>query len=108
VTVYGRVRRTNKSSSGHQFLNFDNTDLTVICRKSDISNFKNGAPAETFRDKDVEITGRLERYRDKLQIRLVKPDQIRIVRPEGLATISGVELKEVRKNGWLSPAGLVL
>ncbi len=107
VTVYGRVERTNKSRSGHQFLNFRDTELTVICRSADVANFKNGAPADRYRGKDVEVTGRLELYKEKLQIRLRDPRQIRIVQPETPAKIAGVELREIRRNHWLSPAGLV-
>lgn len=108
VTVFGRVARTNKSSSGHHFLNFENTELTVICRSEDVAHFKNGTPAETFRGKDVEVTARLELYRDKLQLRIRQPDQIRIVEPVAAKNAgAAVELKQVGKDHWISPAGLV-
>jgi hypothetical protein len=113
VTVYGRVVRTSTSSrSRHQFLNFYDDAVSVICFAEDVGNFEGGGPASLFKDKDVEITGRLERYRDKLQIKLRTPSQIRIVSRSSSTTAPAnpttpsVELKKIGPDTWLSPAGL--
>ena len=83
ATVYGRVERTGKSSrSGHQFLNFANTEFSVVCLAPDVANFKQGPPADLYQDKDVEVTGTVELYRGKVQIRLREPSQIKVAEPE--------------------------
>ena len=112
VAVFGRVTATGVSeSSGHHFLNFDNRDFSVICFASDVGNFTTGKPAELYKGRDVEITGVLERYREKLQIRLRDPAQIKIVaaaaaKPPPAAGSPKVELKKIGSETWLSPAGL--
>ena len=63
VTVFGRVIGTNVSDrSGHHFLNFENSELSVICFASDLDSFSSSRPAERYRSRDIEITGLLERY----------------------------------------------
>jgi hypothetical protein len=122
VTVFGRVTATNVSDrSGHHFLNFENPELSVICFASDLGGFTPGKPAERYRGQNIEITGVLERYRDKLQIRLRDPSQIKIVemapanpdpvkpvpvKPAPSPGTPPVELKKVGPDTWLSPAGL--
>ena len=112
VTVYGRVTGTNVSAgSGHHFLNFENPEFAVICFASDLDKFTSGKPAERYRSCHVEITGALERYRDKLQIRLREPAQIKIddsptAKPGKPPAAKKVELKKVGSDTWLSPAGL--
>ncbi len=112
ATVFGRVTGTNVANrSGHHFLNFENPEFTVICFASDLVKFSSGQPAERYRGRDVEITGLVERYRDKLQIRLREPAQIRILasppaKPGEPTAASKVELKKIGPETWLSPAGL--
>ncbi len=126
VTVCGRVTGTAVSdSSGHHFLNFDNREFSVICFAADLGNFTAGKPAESYKAREIEITGVLERYRDKLQIRLRDPAQIKIVsatdakpaapaakpasagaQPVPASGSSAVELKKIGPDTWLSPAGL--
>jgi len=117
MTVYGRVTASSVSErSGHHFLNFDNREFSVICFASDLSNFTSGKPAELYRGRDIEITGLLERYRDKLQMRLRDPEQVKIVESAAGKSASSksapspdaakVELKKVGAAAWLSPAGL--
>jgi hypothetical protein len=112
VTVYGRVTGTGVSdSSGHHFLNFDNREFSVICLAADLGNFTTGKPAELYKGREIEITGVLERYREKPQIRLRDPAQIKIVaataaKPAPPAGLPKVELKKIGSETWLSPAGL--
>lgn len=112
VTVHGRVTSTGVSQrSGHHFLNFDNREFSVICHASDLSNFTSGKPAELYKGREIEITGLVERYQDKLQIRLREPAQIKFAEPTATrsapsASPAKVELKKIGATTWLSPAGL--
>lgn len=112
VTVHGPVTSTGVSQrSGHHFLNFENREFSVICQASDLSNFTSGKPAELYKGREIEITGLVERYQDKLQIRLRDPAQIKFAeptaaRPAPSASPAKVELKKIGAETWLSPAGL--
>ncbi len=106
VTVVGLVERTGQSRSGHQFLNFANSELTVVCYPEHVANFRDGKPAEVYRHQDVEIVGKVELYQGKVQLRLRSPDQIRIASPAQSVPAKGIQLKEIGKETWLSPVGL--
>ena len=131
VTVTGKVSRTSQSKSGHHFLNFYSSNLTVFCAKPDAAKFKSGGPAKLFKDKEVEVTGKLEIYKGKPQIKILSPTQVKLAkttsasRPPSLADVrvdSGktpsladvrvdgpktktFKLKQVGKLTWISPAG---
>jgi len=105
VTVHGRIGTTAKSRGGSNFLNFASSELSVVCFKENVTKF-DAAPADTFKAKDVLLTGTLELYKGKLQIKLTDPAQIKIAdapEPEKLASI---ELKSLGGSTWISPAGL--
>ena len=110
VTVNGFVERASKSRSGNQFLNFRSSELSVICFASDVRRFTNGEPIKQFAKKQVQISGKLELYRNKLQIKLSNPSQIKIVGKTSKTTTkapaSEFKLKKVGENSWISPAGL--
>lgn len=106
VTVYGRIGRTAKSRSGLHFLNFADSELTAVCFRDDVKNFSKGGPATLYANKDVEVSGLLELYRGKLQIRVRGPDQVRIVERPREKPTAGVTLKKTGKDAWISPAGL--
>lgn len=136
VTVTGKVSRASQSKSGHHFLNFYSSKLTVFCSKEHAAKFKRGGPSKEFKNKEVEVTGKLEDFKGKPQIKLVSPDQIRLAtatkrttsqtpslsdvkvgnRTPSLADVkvgetatndSGTfELKQIGKTTWISPAGL--
>jgi hypothetical protein len=112
VSVSGRVTSTGISDrSGHHFLNFDNREFSVICMAADLGKFTSGKPAERYKGQEIEITGVLEQFRDKLQIRLSDPAQIKMVEaaPSKPAPAPGsprVELKKIGPDAWISPAGL--
>ncbi len=107
VTAYGKVDSTGKSSSGHHFLNFYGKQLSVFCGKDVVAKFKDGKPAEIYRNKDIEVTGKLSLFNGKLQLKLTSPEQIRLLETTaGRAPPKTVELKQVGQSAWLSPAGL--
>jgi hypothetical protein len=109
VTVWGHVSRTGRSNSGHEFLNFDGSDVSAFIHKDDVAKFSRGGPAKQFENKTLEVTGLLEVFERRLQIRVREPSQIREVSaiaatsPEPLPE---VKLKKLGADAWLSPAGL--
>lgn len=106
VTAFGRVSRTGKSGSGLQFLNFANSELTIVCASDDVRKFKLGQPADIYESKDIEVTGKVEVYKGKLQIRLRDPKQIEIADKPGETSAKRVTLKKIGRDAWISPAGL--
>lgn len=130
VTVYGKISRATKSRAGDEFLNFAGSDLKLVCFRSDQRQFTDGTPVDRFADQDVEVSGLLELYQGRPQIRLKVPEQIRADGPAdgpaervsrsspngagdpersqkvGSAT-GGLELQKIGEDEWLSPAGLV-
>ena len=106
VTVQGRIGSTGRSKSGNQFLNFANSELTAVCFSEHVTKFRDGKPADVYRGKEVELTGKVELFRDEVQIRLTDPSQIRIVAAAEVPEPKGIELKQIGEETWLSPAGL--
>lgn len=106
VTVYGRIESTGAASSGHNFLNFSGKQVAVFCHKNDVAKFKEGKPAEVYKGKDVEVTGILSLYQNKLQLKLTDPAHIKIIDLSATPKIKPIELREIGKDAWLSPAGL--
>ena len=105
VTVQGLIESTGESKSGIQFLNFQSSELTAVCYRDNVARFTDGKPSVLYRNKVVELTGKVTLYRNKLQIELAKPSQIRIV-TRAAAAPQGVELKKIGEDTWISPAGL--
>jgi hypothetical protein len=106
VVAHGRIARAARSKSGHHFLNFANSELTAVCFPADVANFPEGGPAGLFADKDVEVTGPVELYQGKLQIRIRGPKQVRAVTATATPEPEGVKLKKIGRDTWMSPAGL--
>ena len=79
ATIRGKVTRTGQSKGGLQFLNFANYHFVVVCFPDAVAKFENGAPVDAFKDKTIEITGAVVKYQDRFQIKLERPDQIRII-----------------------------
>lgn len=132
VTVTGKVNRATISSSGHHFLNFYSSDLSVVCFRSDVAAFKGGGPAKLWKNKSIEVSGKLELYKGKPQIKVTSPSQIvegssdsskaaakdkdkkfslDDIRVDGSGGPEGskkpFELKQTGELTWLSPAGLI-
>ncbi len=79
VIIRGKVTRTGKSKTGINFLNFANYNFVVVCFPAAVPKFEKGEPAEVYKGQVVEVRGKIEKYRDKYQIKLNKPEQIKIV-----------------------------
>ena len=79
VIIRGQVTRTGKSKTGINFLNFANYNFVVVCFPSDAKSFEDGEPADLYKAQVIEVRGKIEKYRDKFQIKLRNLDQIKIV-----------------------------
>ena len=86
VAIAGKVSNTSVSKSGHHFINFVSSDLTVICFKDNVGKFPKGGPAKQLKGQEITIVGKLELYRKKPQIKLVSPDQVRKATKAGSQT----------------------
>ena len=107
VTVFGHVSRTGKSNSGINFLNFASAEITGVCHPEVASQFSDGQPADIFRNADVEITGKIELYRGKLQVEIDGPQSIRRIEPKKSPnTPTKIQLKQLGEDHWVSPAGV--
>jgi hypothetical protein len=109
VTAVGTVARTGKPAGGPQFLNFDGTEFTVVCLPGDLDRFPE-PPAEAFHRKSIEVTGKVETYKGRLQMRIREPAQVRVrgepaaaPKPTGDSTKSTINTSA---DNWVSPAGL--
>jgi len=79
VVVYGETKGSGKSASGTNFVNFKEAEFYLITFKSDLARFKEGEPADIYEGKRIAVEGVVTVYRDKPQIKLVRPDAVRIL-----------------------------
>ena len=109
IAVYGKASKTAISNgSGHHFLNFPDSEFSVMCRAEDVASFKNGGPAKLYEGKLVEISGTIALHKGKPQIVLSAPSQVKVLK-DGSASDqpAAFKLKPDGKDTWTSPAGLV-
>lgn len=114
IVVVGEVSRVGKSGGGNRFINFsDQSELTIFISSGDVSKFSPKAPEELYESgRTIAVTGKLERFRDKLQIQVRSPGQIGLA--ESKPAISkaderlpeSVKLTPIGRDSWISPAGL--
>lgn len=120
ITVFGKVATANTSKSGNHFLNMEGKVLTVICFPDDVKKFTQGKPADIYKGKTVEVTGKLTEYKGKLQLKLTSPNNIKQIDAPIVTNgskssltkrvggkLNPVTLKETSKGVFVSPAGLV-
>lgn len=81
ISVEGVVKRVGRGlNDGIVFLNFGNTrsGFVVVIFRSSFDNFPDGF--DQYAQKDVKVTGELEKFKDtQLQIRVSDPSQIEVV-----------------------------
>lgn len=80
VIVYGETADSGKSQSGTNFVNYKGAEFYLITFKSDLEPFKDGEPADLFNGKRIAVTGVISIYKDKPQIKLTSPDQVRLLK----------------------------
>lgn len=78
ATVRGFVEDTNTNATGIHFLNFRNSEFVCVTFARYLSAFEKG-PAEAYLEKWIEVTGEIENYRGSPQIKLLSPDQVKII-----------------------------
>lgn len=105
VTVVGTVARTGKPVGGPQFLNFEGTEFTVVCLPGDLDRFAE-PPADAFNRKSLEVTGKVELYKGRLQMRIRNPSQVRVREAPTAPPPSSDAKKKTSLEKWVSPAGL--
>ena len=79
ITVYGETHGSGKSSSGMNFVNFKGAEFYLVTFKSDVDEFEDGEPADVYDEKRLAVTGLVSIYKEKPQIKLTSPDQVRIL-----------------------------
>ncbi len=114
IVVVGDVARVGKSAGGNRFINFaGQSELTIFISSDDASKFSPKSPEELYESgRTIAVTGKLERFRDKLQIQVRTPGQIGLA--EKKPTISKaderlpetVTLTPIGRDSWISPTGL--
>lgn len=88
VTVRGKVTRTKdwdgggKPEKGINFVDFEGNHFVTVTFASDYEKFKPSRPAALYRDKTIEVTGKLETHNGKWQIKLTSPDQVKVLDAE--------------------------
>ncbi|MEE2714837.1 MAG: hypothetical protein VYD34_02390 [Verrucomicrobiota bacterium] len=97
IKVRGLVERTGKSKgSGMNFLNFPGGEFTVVVFGRSLKNFPGGEPADIFKGKLVEVTGKVELYKKKPQIVLEEPSRLVVLNHEtGKPVAAADERKKV-------------
>ena len=103
IKVRGLVERTGRSKgSGMNFLNFTGGEFTVVIFGRSLKNFPEGEPADIFKGKLVEVTGKVEFYKQKPQIVVEKAARIVVIDPETRQPL--VAPKEEQAAGKKNPA----
>ena len=79
VLVFGETERSGKSGSGMNFVNFKDAEFYLVTFKSDLAAFKEGEPSDIYNGKRLAVAGVVSIYKDKPQIKLTSPDQVRVL-----------------------------
>ncbi len=80
------------SKAGHFFYNFDNSEMMVFCIAASASTFPEDKKPAALVGKKILVSGKLTKYKEKLQVVIRKPEQIHILDaaspPETTPTVS--------------------
>ncbi|MEX2580079.1 MAG: hypothetical protein WD342_13555 [Verrucomicrobiales bacterium] len=79
VVVHGETGGSTKSSSGTNFVGFDEAEFQLVTFKSDLDQFEEGEPHEIYDGKRVAVEGTVSVYRDRPQIKLTSPAQVTLL-----------------------------
>ncbi len=79
VRVTGLVKAARTSPSGHQFLDFAGSEFMTVTFRSDLDEFGEALPADTYEGKTVAITGPVKIYKGIPEIILNHPSLIEII-----------------------------
>jgi DNA/RNA endonuclease YhcR with UshA esterase domain len=85
VIVKGKVNKTKdydgkgQPGKGINFISLEGGHFTMIVFESDYGNFPAAKPASLYKGKEIEITGTLEARKGAWQIKVSKPEQVKII-----------------------------
>lgn len=102
VIVRGKVRRTKDWDGGGNaakamnFVDLEGGHFVLVTFASDYDKFKPSRPAALYRDKTIEVTGKLEPHKGQWQIKLTSPDQVKVL--EGDDKKAAKEEKKSKKD----------
>lgn len=91
VTVKGKVAKVKDwdgkgdAAKGINFIDLEGKQFTLLVFAADYGKFPS-RPAELYKDKTLEVTGKLELHKEKWQIKATSPDQVKIVETPAPAT----------------------
>ena len=77
ATVRGKVTRAHAWDGGITFLNLDGR-FTVVCFKKNLGKFPS-PPEKIYEHKTIEVTGMVSLHKEKPQIEISSPDQVKVV-----------------------------
>lgn len=92
--VYGNTKNSSKSASGTSYVNFDGAEFYLVTFKSDLDGFEDGEPHEAFDGKRIAVEGVISIYKDRPQIKLTAPGQVRILEEDEVFPPLGEEKEE--------------
>jgi len=84
VVVHGRTAGSGKSTSGTNFVHFEDAEFSLVTFKSDLARFPEGEPADLYEGKRLAVEGVISIYQDKPQIKLVDPGQVMILEADAV------------------------
>ena len=77
ATVRGKVVKTTNYQQKIAFIDLEG-GFTVVCFKKNFSKFTE-APEKMYAQKEIEVTGKVTEHKEKPQIEITGPDQIKIL-----------------------------
>lgn len=83
IKVRGLIERTGRSKgTGINFLNFTGGEFMAVIFGRSLKNFPKGEPADIFKGKLVEVSGKVAFYKGNPQIVLEEPSRIVVLNQE--------------------------
>ena len=85
VIVRGKVQKTKDydgkgvPGKGINFINLEGGHFTMVVFESDYAKFTTGKPASIYKGKTIEITGTLETRNGNWQIKVSKPEMVKVI-----------------------------
>lgn len=78
ATVTGKVQRANPWDGGITFLNLEG-GFTVVCFKKNYGKFPSPPDQLYARGKTIEVTGKVRLHKDRPEIEITGPDQVKVI-----------------------------
>lgn len=101
ITVRGTVSSVRKSNGGTNFINFEDSDFYLVAFKSDLEAFEEGEPVDLYQGRHLAVTGVISIYKNKPQMKLTRPDMVRIINAD--EPIPTTKVKKKRETSAKNP-----